>query len=290
VSGQAHAAPLSGCGGPLDDDGVDAGDNRRPTWTALCVTGDGPREACPLVFEVERIRTTRLVRWRACTVNQRSGPTHEVNMRSILPLLLLSLCACFERQYDCDDMAALSVEVTVESSDGEPMQDLEVRYTGPGDAEPRPCEDSGSTWLCGWEVAGEILIEASATCHGAVSETVVVSENECHVEQQDLQLMLDPVDCTQEELPGVYVTVHDEDGDAIPDAAVGFVPADQDWTDYEPCEAYNDGWGCAWGYSGDIDLEVTATGFSPWTGQVTVLEDCCGPVTETVDVVMVLGG
>lgn len=211
-------------------------------------------------------------------------------MRAAIPLLLLPLCACFERQYDCDAMAALSVEVTVQSGDGAPLDGLEVRYTGPGDPESRPCDDAGSTWLCGWEVAGEILIEASADCHGDVSETVVVPENECHVDQQDLQLMMDPVDCTAEEVPGVYVTVQDEDGDDVPDAAVGYVPADEDWTDYEPCEAYNGGWACAWGRSGDIDIEVTATDYSPWTGQVTVGEDCCGPVTETVDVVLVQGG
>jgi hypothetical protein len=59
-----------------------------------------------------------------------------------------------------------------------------------------------------------------------------------------------------------------------------------DWMDYGPCEAWNEGWACAWGFSGDIDLEVTAEGYAPWTDQVTVEEDCCGPVTEQVDVVM----
>ncbi len=204
-------------------------------------------------------------------------------------LFSLSLCACFERQVDCNDMAIVSVVVTVESSGSVPLDGLEVRYTSSGAASKR-CDKQGGSWLCGYELAGDILIEASADCHGEVSETVVVPMGACHPEQQDLQLLMDPVDCTQEEIPGVVVTVSDEDGGPIADVAVGWVPADEDWTDFEPCEAYDDGWGCAWGQSGDIELEVTADGYAPWMDTVTVDEDCCGPVTEQVDVVLLLEG
>jgi hypothetical protein len=205
-------------------------------------------------------------------------------MRAAL-LLTLPLCACFERQIDCDAMAVVSVVVTVASSDERPLDGLEVRYTATGQP-TEVCEKQGGSWLCGWELDGEVLIEASADCYGEVSETVVVPMGLCHPESQDLQLLMDPVDCTQEELLGIYVTVSNEDGEAIPEAEVGYLPVYVDWMDYGPCEAWNEGWACAWGFSGDIDLEVTAEGYAPWTDQVTVEEDCCGPVTEQVDVVM----
>ena len=211
-------------------------------------------------------------------------------MGRMIFLALVFASGCFERQYDCDDMAIVSVVVTVASSGSQPFEDLQVWYTRSGDAQPQSCDEQGGSFLCGYELDGALLIEASAGCHGDVSETVVVPQGRCHPEQQDLQLLMDPLDCTQEELPGVYVTVANEDGAAIPDASVGFVPTDQDWTDYEPCEAYNDGWGCAWGLSGDIDIQVTADGYAPWTGEVTVGADCCGPVTEPMDLVLVLGG
>lgn len=205
-------------------------------------------------------------------------------------LLLLSLGACFERDYDCDNQSVVSVVVTLDSSGGLALEHVSVQYTGPGAQQARNCRHSGSAWLCGNDEPGHLLIEANADCHVEESETVVVPMGLCHVEQQDLHLSLDVVDCTQEELPGVYVTVSDEDGDAVPSAVVGYVPADEDWTDYEPCGPYDDGWGCAWGLSGGIDLEVSAQGFSTWTDRVTVGEDCCGPVTEQVDVVLLLGG
>ncbi len=211
-------------------------------------------------------------------------------MRPALLLLALTLCACFERSYDCDQQEIVSVAVTLESSGGLALEHISVRYTSPGAQQARACDRSGSAWLCGSDDAGHILIEASADCHGEVSETVVVSEGLCHVEQQDLHLLMDPVDCTQEEVPGVFVTVADQDGVAVPDASVGFVPGDQDWTDYEACEPYNEGWACAWGWSGAIDLEVIAEGFSPWTDRVIVEDGCCGPETEQVDVVLLLGG
>jgi hypothetical protein len=210
-------------------------------------------------------------------------------MTRVAVLIVLPLCACFERQADCDALAVVSVVVTVASSDERPLDGLEVRYTSTGQPS-RVCEKQAGSWLCGYEIDGEILIEASADCYGEVSETVVVPMGLCHPESQHLRLLMDPVDCTAEEVPGVYVTVANEDGEAIADAEVGYVPADEDWMDYEPCEAWNDGWACAWGRSGDIDLEVTAEGYSPWSGRVTVEEDCCGPLTEQVEVILAQSG
>jgi hypothetical protein len=201
-------------------------------------------------------------------------------------LLLLPLCACFERQYDCDNSALVSVSVQLRSSDALVIEEPWVRYTAEGAEEPTACDLTHSTWLCGWEVAGQILIEAGGLCYGSVSQTVTVEQGECHVINQDLELLLDPVDCTAEEIPAVYVTVMGEGSVTIEEPTVGYVPADQDWTDYEPCEAYDQGWACGWGWTGLIDLEVDADGWQPWTGQVDVAEDCCGPVTEQVDVVL----
>jgi hypothetical protein len=186
-------------------------------------------------------------------------------------------------------MARVSVEVLLESSDGTPVEGATVSYTV-GGALAEPCELQAGTWLCGWEVEGALLIEATSRCHGAGSETVHVPMGECHVQTQELRRLLDPVDCTTEEVPSVLVTVHDEQGEPIPDVAVGYLPVHVDWMDYGPCEPLDDAWACGWGWSGAIDLEVQAPGYTTWTDQVVVEEDCCGPITEQVDVELLLGG
>ena len=151
-----------------------------------------------------------------------------------LSLLLLPLCACFERQYDCDNSTHASVSVRLRSSDAQAIEEPWVRYTPEGADEPTACDLTVGTWLCGWDVAGEILIEAGGLCYGSVSQTVTVEQAECHVINQDLQLLLDPVDCTADENPAVYVTVMGEGSVTIDEPTVGYAPADQDWTDHEP--------------------------------------------------------
>jgi hypothetical protein len=211
-------------------------------------------------------------------------------MHRTLTLAVLVLSGCFERQYDCDAMAAASVEVTLASSSGELLEEIEVLYTGPGAMEQQACEPMGSSWICGWEVAGEVLVEARALCHGDASATVDVPMGECHVQQQSVHLLLDPVDCTAEEVPSVMVEVVDEQGEPLADPSVGYLPAHADWMDYEPCVEQGEAWACGWGWSGVIAIEVEAEGFAPWSGEVTVDEDCCGPVTVQLRVVMVLQG
>ena len=201
-------------------------------------------------------------------------------------LILLVLTGCQEEPLDCDTMAAVSVTVNLSAASGDPLTGAQVAFTAPGESEPQACEHISGTWLCGYEVAGDLLIVASADCHGEHTETVTIEQDECHVVQQTLDIVLDPVDCAAEEIPSVYVTVSDEGGQPIDEATVGYVPEGQDWADYELCEAYDAGWACGWGYSGTIDLEVEAPGYSSWWGQAEVATDCCGPITEQVDVVL----
>ncbi len=201
-------------------------------------------------------------------------------------LLLLPLTACFERQYDCDNSSHVSVSVSLRASDGQVIQEPWVRYTLEGEDESSACDEVHATWLCGYDEAGDILIEAGGHCLGEESQTVTVADAQCHVLEEDLELLLAPVDCTAEDVPSVYVTVRGEGHSTVEDAQVGYVPASQDWPDFEACEPYDDGWACGWGYTGSIDLEVQAEGFQPWTGQADVAEGCCGAVTEQVDVVL----
>ncbi len=203
-------------------------------------------------------------------------------------LLFLPLCGCFEQQVDCDNLSVTSVVVTALSSTEEPLDGVEVRYTAPGATDSKRCTHQGSTWLCGSDGSGIILIEASADCHVDVSESVTVPMGTCHPETQDLQLLMDPVDCTQDEIPSVLVTVWNEEGASVDDASVGYVPADQDWTDYEPCESTNGAWACGWDIVGALGLEVTAPDHAPWPDRVLVEGDCCGPLTENVEVVLYL--
>ncbi len=124
---------------------------------------------------------------------------------SALPLLLV---ACGDKDpddsgaesddtgsLDCTTEAVVSVHVTIELGDDVTAipEDLAVTYAVDGGS-PQPCESwSGELdWACGFEVAGDLVIEATAEGYEPASAAVTVESDACHVIPETLTLTLEP--------------------------------------------------------------------------------------------------
>jgi hypothetical protein len=112
-------------------------------------------------------------------------------MRCLLPFLFVSAVACGDKDgsdsggdsggIDCDTSAAASVQVRVESEAGEDLSD-QATVTYSVDGVETPCDGPyDSQFVCGWEVAGPIVISVSAEGYETAEETVVVESDVCHV-------------------------------------------------------------------------------------------------------------
>ncbi len=107
----------------------------------------------------------------------------------ILLTLPLLLGGCLIDGVDCTTEARVSVTVTVTDWEGEPVPEVLVTYEVDGE-EPVECEGYGTEFLCGWEVAGDLLIWVEAEDFEPHEETVFVPEDECHVQSQTLDVVL----------------------------------------------------------------------------------------------------
>jgi hypothetical protein len=112
---------------------------------------------------------------------------------ALLPALLLSIALAGCTGPDCDTMAALSVLVTVVDEAGADVQDVAVTYQPEGRI-AQPCEETDGEWACGWEVSGAIEIVVAADGYLTHTETVEVTADECHVQQGDLNVVLEEDD------------------------------------------------------------------------------------------------
>lgn len=94
---------------------------------------------------------------------------------------------------ECTAEAIASVVASVSGSSGEELTGVAVAW-GYADAEmePQPCEDGeDGTWVCGWEVAGDLEITAVADGHAAEVQVVTVTADECHVTTEYVDFALD---------------------------------------------------------------------------------------------------
>ena len=195
----------------------------------------------------------------------------------LLPLLVTG---CPE-ELDCTAIAAVSVAVTVIDPDGQPVSDALVTYQEQGGA-PMECEHLVDAYFCGYEVGGELLIRVAADGFQVVEEPVFVPQGQCHVEGQSLEVQLQEIECTDEEVPSAIVTVVDLDGAAIADAEVSYAPRDELWAAPEPCEPHGPDatFVCGYEMDGILDLWAEAPGFLSAIGEVEVLADECHVITE----------
>lgn len=97
------------------------------------------------------------------------------------------------RDVDCTDVEMPSVIATVAGSGGEALEGVVVHW-GYRDADmaPQPCDPmSDESWVCGWEVGGDLEIYAEAAGHAGEMASVHVGADECHVITETVAFELD---------------------------------------------------------------------------------------------------
>lgn len=203
--------------------------------------------------------------------------------------LLLILVGCPETQQACTDLAAASVTAYVEDTAGNAIADATATFTVDGGA-AQACETfTDGAYVCGWEQAGVIAVTIEKDGFVAATQEVSVGmdADQCHVEQETLNFVLEGVDCTDVEVPAVQVTLSSLDGEVLESPMVwwGFANADMEPVE---CDLQGGVWACAHEEVGDIEVSGTASGHTTDLATVTVVseEAGCHPVTETVALVV----
>lgn len=198
-------------------------------------------------------------------------------------LILLSVMTGCNTEVACTDLAAVSVSVSVVDGNGAPVSGALVSWdSGNG---PQSCDSlDGSTYLCAYEVKGEIAIHVEAAGYQAVDQVVSVEADECHVIGESVQIALDGVECTEVEVPAVVATVVDAGGAELSNVVVQWGLANADMAP-QPCDVQGDGsWTCAPEQVGDIEVYAVADGHEAQMQTVTVGMDevGCHPLTQSL--------
>ncbi|MCB9760980.1 MAG: hypothetical protein H6739_14165 [Alphaproteobacteria bacterium] len=205
----------------------------------------------------------------------------------VLAPALALLTACPPTTKDCDLMAVASAQVTLLTHDGAPLpEDAWVEFSVDG-GDWQPCEDLDGVFVCGWEQAGAFEVRADGWGYGlTLAAPFMVEQDVCHVEPVLLDLTLEELACTTEEVASIALTVTDPDGAAVPGVTAAWMPLGADWTAPQPCEGQGTGWICGAEVGGDIELWVDARGYESHYEVVTVDFDECHVITSEVDVVL----
>ncbi len=204
---------------------------------------------------------------------------------SLVVVLLAPLAACHvEAQIDCTMEARSSVNVVVEG-----VGDVQaaVTYSRDGGLTFEACDGMGdagevdASWVCGWEVAGELIVRVEAEGFEPQDVPVTVEADVCHVLSESLTVTMQPVVCTSEVVPSVFATVTDESGLGIADASVAYEAVERGVSgDCESSDALH--FRCGEELPGAIAVSATAPGYAPQTAEVLVEANACHVVTEEI--------
>jgi hypothetical protein len=183
---------------------------------------------------------------------------------------------------DCTLMAVSSVTLNVENEAGARISGSTATYSVDG-GEPVACEALGGNgdFVCGWEVAGDLTITASAPGYQEASQTVTVEADECHVVTEELTLTLQEAECNDDAvLPSIRVTVVGSTGESLSDVWVAYTPEGAE----DPNDCYETGgvWLCGQEESGTFTVAAGAGGHQTESVEVTVGHDECHVITEDV--------
>ena len=206
-----------------------------------------------------------------------------------LPLALvagLMLTGCPE-PIACDASAHASISMTVVDETGAPIPDATATYTVDGGA-VQDCEDWGDgSLVCGIEEAGDFEITVDAWGFETATIQQTVGADECHVDGQVLEVELQAIACTEEALPSVLVTVTDSQGADVTTGDVSWNLADEDDLN-EPCDWLGSNeWACGYETAGELRIDIENAGpYQPFSQLVTVTEDECHVITESMDAVL----
>lgn len=97
---------------------------------------------------------------------------------------------------DCTDVELPAVELHVTAPDGSPVPEARGYYvpsdedwTAPGACDP---QGDGVTWLCGWELSGDLDVWVDAPGYFTWSETIAVGHDGCHPVREVRDVVLEP--------------------------------------------------------------------------------------------------
>ena len=185
----------------------------------------------------------------------------------------------------CTADVSPSLHVTVASADGSAPEEVSVRFSVDG-SDLEDCAGAATDWICGEEIAGEFTVEVSAAGHESQNHSLTVEADECHVISQQLDVVLDPIECTEEIVSSVLLTLTDNEGTVF---EVGSGVWAQ-WSLAEvdmlplPCVPSSDGrWECGSEESGPFDIVAGKIGSYVASTEVEVGFDGCHPITEEVE-------
>lgn len=203
--------------------------------------------------------------------------------RDILALALL-LTACDSGLADdtgttaCTSMATASVTVNVSLPDGSPASGVTVTFNAGDGAQPCETYQAGS-YVCGWEVAGDLEIHGVLDGYDSFDATVTVPQDECHVQGQVLDVTLSGVTCTTEVVPSVLATVVGSAGEELTGVVVTWGADEASVTN--ACSPHADDiWSCGEEQAGPMVVVASADGHQPRTELFDIAEDECHVLTE----------
>ena len=134
--------------------------------------------------------------------------------------------------------------------------------------------------MCSSDLAGDLDIRVEATGYATVETPVSVTQGECHVNAETLTVTLEPVECTEVEVPSVLATVAGSSGEELSGVDVRWGYADAEM-EPQACDDQGDGtWACGWEVAGDLEVTAVADGHAAEVQTVTVGADECHVITE----------
>lgn len=201
-------------------------------------------------------------------------------------LLLLTLLGCID-ETGCTSIAVYSTTVAVTDSDGTPIEGVTLTYTVDGEG-PLACDElSPAEYACGLEASGHFVITASRSGYADATAEVDVGADECHPIPEAVSIVLEPVDCTDVEVPSIVVALTGSGGETLEDPQVAYTFGDTQAP--IACESA-DGvtWICDQENAGDYVIDAIAAGHEGQSVPVTVVMDeaGCHPVTEEVAIAL----
>lgn len=94
---------------------------------------------------------------------------------------------------DCTDVAVPAVQVTLDSLDGEVLENPEVTWSvANSGGDPQPCQLQGEVWSCAHEETGDLEVYGTASGHTVDYEAVTVALDEagCHPVTESVALVV----------------------------------------------------------------------------------------------------
>lgn len=206
-----------------------------------------------------------------------------------LSILLLAACTGRSELPACEGDPPPAVTVNLTDPDGAPVPEAQVDYLY-DDYDPGACSavgDPATVFTCDDDRAGTYDITATGYGFQDATVTAEVTRDGCFVQTEQIDLVLQPIDCPDRSPVSVTVTVVTAQGNAVPGATVHYLPASESWDDPQPCDRIEPRtFHCGEGVIGDVLLVTEGTDTTTDERTVTVREDACGPIPAEATVVL----